>query len=112
MLALGDDMPKDPFYWSRDWRAFRQRILNRRATCEVPGCGKPAEQVDHILSRANGGAELDPANVQALCGPHHSSKTVQADGGFGRRATGEADLRARGCDAAGNPIDPRHRWNR
>jgi hypothetical protein len=33
---------------------------------------------DHIVEVADGGALLDPANGQCLCGAHHTLKTVRA----------------------------------
>jgi 5-methylcytosine-specific restriction endonuclease McrA len=36
-----------------------------------------ATDVDHIVPIAAGGAEFDRANLQGLCGPHHSSKTAK-----------------------------------
>jgi 5-methylcytosine-specific restriction enzyme A len=33
---------------------------------------------DHIRELADGGAPLDPANGQALCGSHHTAKTMAA----------------------------------
>jgi 5-methylcytosine-specific restriction enzyme A len=33
---------------------------------------------DHVVELADGGAALDPANGQALCGSHHTAKTMLA----------------------------------
>jgi 5-methylcytosine-specific restriction endonuclease McrA len=49
------------------------------------GCGQPATDVDHIVSRAAGGSD-DHANLQSLAHGHHSRKTVLHDGGFGHFA--------------------------
>ena len=105
-------MSSDPFYWSVAWRQFRARILDQRPTCEVPGCTEKATQVDHVVTRAQDRSrELDPTNVQALCRRHHSSKTFQVDGAFGRRIKRPEDFRPRGCDANGIPMGS-HRWRK
>ena len=44
-------------------------------TCEREGLVTQASQVDHIVPLRNGGARLDPANLQSLCASHHSRKT-------------------------------------
>jgi 5-methylcytosine-specific restriction endonuclease McrA len=40
--------------------------------CEQEGFeASPADDVDHIIPIEDGGARLDPANLQALCKRHH-----------------------------------------
>lgn len=102
-------MPGDPFYWSPGWRQARAKYLSAHPVCEVPRCGKPTKHVDHKVSRARGGAALDPNNFMALCHSHHSEKTARKDGGFGHKA---GTVGFRGCDERGYPIDPGHPWNR
>lgn len=102
----------DPFYLSPSWRDFRRTVLRERQTCAVPGCNRKPTHLDHIKPRRQGGAPLDRANVQALCHNHHSAKTAGSDGGFGNPVSPGKPLRVPGCDAAGNPIDPGHRWRR
>lgn len=103
-------MPSDPFYRSQPWRRLRAITLRDFPACQVPGCPQPSSHVDHVQTRRQSPhRELDPSNVQALCVSHHSSKTAQADGGFGNRR-GVAVLRVKGCDANGVPLDPSHRW--
>lgn len=73
--------------YGRDWRALRQKFLRANplcAQCEKRGRIKPAVEVDHIIPLTQGGPRMDPRNLQALCRPCHSSKTVREDGGFGR----------------------------
>ncbi|TDD47945.1 HNH endonuclease [Saccharopolyspora elongata] len=53
--------------------AFKAEHLRLEPNCR--GCGRPAEQVDHILPLAKGGAMFDHANAQSLCGPCHNVKT-------------------------------------
>lgn len=43
----------------------------------------PSLHVDHITPLARGGTNAR-RNLQALCGPCHSTKTARQDGGFGR----------------------------
>ena len=84
--AYSPPMPQDPFYASPAWRSVRAAVLTAQPRCAVPGCPAAARHVDHIVARAAGGAALDPANLRGLCHPHHSSKTVLGDGGFGRHS--------------------------
>lgn len=65
------------------WRALRARYLKLHPYCEWPACGEAARDVDHIVPKAQGGAD-EWDNLQALCHAHHSHKTVTRDGGFGR----------------------------
>ncbi|WP_423804552.1 HNH endonuclease [Novosphingobium lindaniclasticum] len=41
--------------------------------------------LDHKQERKDGGADLDPANLEWLCQPHHNRKTAEARA---RRARG------------------------
>jgi 5-methylcytosine-specific restriction protein A len=70
------------FYASAAWRGARKRHLREHPHCMV--CAQPANIVDHILSRAEGGADLDPANLQSLCRSCHGRKT-QAESHRGRK---------------------------
>lgn len=72
---------RDPFYGSAYWRKVRFRKLVRYPACER--CGKMATDVNHRVSRADGGTECD-ANLESLCHSCHSKHTVACDGGFGR----------------------------
>lgn len=81
----------DPFYKSQEWLDLRDTLLRQRGRrCEK--CGKTAEDdgapvrliADHIVERKDGGAELDPGNIQFLC---------VAEGGNGRPQSG----RSGGC---------------
>jgi len=63
------------------WPVLRARYLARHPFCAT--CRQPATQVDHIISRARGGADED-SNYMALCASCHSRKTVREDGGFGK----------------------------
>jgi 5-methylcytosine-specific restriction enzyme A len=52
------------------WRKVRAQVLKRdRNRCQLrePGCTGQATQVDHIVNVADGGAPLDPKNLQSAC---------------------------------------------
>jgi len=65
------------------WRRMRLMVLRRQPLCQWPGCNEIATQVDHIVPLVQGGPNK-LSNLQALCASHHSMKTNQCDGGFGR----------------------------
>lgn len=69
-------------YGSR-WQRLRLLILARDPVCRYPGCGQLSTDVDHIVPRSKGGTD-EENNLQGLCHEHHSLKTAQEDGGFGR----------------------------
>lgn len=52
-------------------------VLRREPLCRR--CGHEASQVDHIRPIRQGGARLDPENLQALCHSCHSRKTRTED---------------------------------
>jgi len=64
------------------WRARRDAFIEQHPVCCVPGCGRPTDEVDHVVPKARGGAD-DESNWQPLCQTHHSAKTCREDGGFG-----------------------------
>lgn len=80
----------EAFYLSKDWRGLVARLIARRGrVCE--GCGKSREDDgspvrligDHIVERRDGGADLDPANVQLLCSAAGGDGRPHADGARG-----------------------------
>lgn len=56
------------------WQKLRKWKLATDPFCA--SCGGSANQVDHIQPIADGGARLDPANLQSLCISCHSKKTA------------------------------------
>lgn len=54
------------------WARIRRTILREEPLCRV--CGYPADEVDHIIPKANGGSERRE-NLQPLCKSCHSKKT-------------------------------------
>lgn len=62
--------------YDKRWQRLRLMVLRGEPLCRQ--CGAPATDVDHIVPRAQGGAdELD--NLQALCHSCHSRKTNRED---------------------------------
>lgn len=54
-----------------EWRRVRRVVLardGRRCRVRLLGCRGVANEVDHIVPVADGGARLDPANLRASCG--------------------------------------------
>lgn len=101
-------MPRDPYYNTKEWQALRiQAIARDGGMCTVPGCRSVAKVVDHVKSRASGGADT-LANVRSLCRLHDNQVKEGRDGI--RRMGGKA--RVVGCDKDGWPLDPEHDWNK
>ncbi|WP_243063201.1 HNH endonuclease [Humibacter sp. RRB41] len=82
-----------------NWAEIRSRILKRDGgRCQwVRGdtqrkCLRPATDVDHRISSADGGTD-DDSNLQSLCGWHHRWKSSHEGGqasGAARRAHKQA----------------------
>jgi hypothetical protein len=99
-------MPGDPFYRTPAWRALRLAALKRdRYRCVVPGCNARATHVDHIVARRDGGPDV-LSNLRCLC-KSHDNMIMQGSSGM-RRSGGQ--LRVKGCDTEGMPLDPAHWW--
>jgi 5-methylcytosine-specific restriction endonuclease McrA len=82
---------RDQFYISREWRALVAHIKRERGNrCERCGAAGPYIQGDHRVERKDGGAPLDPLNVQLLCLTCHNRKT--ADAVKARKSKGWHDL--------------------
>jgi 5-methylcytosine-specific restriction endonuclease McrA len=74
-------MPGDAWLTSSTWRRMRLLVLDRdRNRCQIRGrnCRGWATQVDHIVSRADGGALFDPANLRASCAPCNGGRAADA----------------------------------
>jgi 5-methylcytosine-specific restriction protein A len=70
--------------YGADWRSARKRYITANPTCEVPGCGKPATDVDHRDGAGPYGAGGNAThNLMSMCHGCHSRKTAKVDGGFG-----------------------------
>lgn len=74
-------------YATKQWQDIRRLVLRSSPLCVV--CKKAgrfvaAEHVDHIKPHKGDEATFfDVENLQSLCKPCHSRKTVTEDGGFG-----------------------------
>jgi hypothetical protein len=77
----------DAHYLTEEHKEWRKQVLgNAGNRCEAIEngfrCTKAAPEsrmfADHIVERRDGGALLDPANGQCLCGAHHTKKTAAA----------------------------------
>lgn len=65
------------------WDKLRKQIMRRDCglcqVCKAHGKLTPAVAVDHIKDKALGGTD-DPSNLQAICEPCHTAKTMAAQG--------------------------------
>ena len=75
-FARRDD-PMRQLYRSAAWRRLSEQARQEQPWCSVPGCGFTDLTADHIVSPVDGGAPLDPANVQVLCRGHQNRKGDQ-----------------------------------
>lgn len=97
------------------WRALARQVLTRDPHCRGQ-CGgiNRSSIADHIRAVKDGGAALDPDNVQGLCRPCHRLKSRIEQGERGELA-GDVQQRSalvQGVDpATGIPLDPQHPWN-
>jgi len=91
-----------PINWGRkgagrtstpEHKAWRRAVLDRdhwRCQVQGPRCTRKATQADHILNVANGGAEHDLNNGQAICAECHRDKTQAEAAQALRRRYGKA----------------------
>lgn len=74
--SVGAKARKYPKSWDRLSTATRlEEPLCRM--CLAVGKTTPADCVDHIVPKAEGGSIHDPANLQPLCRTHHDQKTAR-----------------------------------
>lgn len=73
------------FYSTPEWKALRAQLIRQRgAACEgtehSPAASRTGHRLfaDHVIELRDGGAPLDPTNVQLLCGACHTRKTAAA----------------------------------
>lgn len=69
---------RQAFYSTARWKRARAAQLIKEPLCRhcmAQGRVTPAAMADHIIPRVDGGADLDPDNLQSLCLPCHNRKT-------------------------------------
>lgn len=104
----------DRIYSTAQWKRLRRLHLSRSPFCIH--CAERniitmATVVDHITPISAGGAAYPSHDgLASLCVPCHSRKTARGVEAGAARTTRAAGIR-KGCDAAGNPMDPTHPWN-
>jgi 5-methylcytosine-specific restriction endonuclease McrA len=85
---------------SKRWRSIRAQVLAEQPHCEEclrNGKRTVGNQVDHIDGQASKAEDYRRSNLQTLCEPCHSSKTM-------REQNRERGYRLTvGCDADGFP---------
>lgn len=75
----GYQSSNDPFYQTKEWKAFRRNYLNTYPLCTI--CDEHDEVVeatvlDHRIPINKGGAKWDYNNLQGLCKKHNAIKTA------------------------------------
>ena len=102
-------MAKWPYNSSR-WKRLRQAKLRDQPLCEAcPGITL-ASHVDHVHAISDGGLPFPGlGGLRSLCHSCHSQKTARGPEA-GAVKTSRPIQPRKGCDAQGNPIDPRHPW--
>lgn len=88
------DKDAQAFYDSPAWRAVRRQKLREQPCCEEclrQGKITPATLVDHIVPIRQGGARLDFRNLQSLCQPCHSAKSIKEGSRYGSNRTREGE---------------------
>ena len=64
---------------SAEYKRVRLLVLDRdgwRCKIRGPHCHGWADQVDHVIPRADGGALFDPTNMRAACRPCNNGRNV------------------------------------
>jgi 5-methylcytosine-specific restriction protein A len=81
------DDPAHTFYSSAAWRAARAAHLSAEPLCREHrkrGQVVAADTVDHIVPMRKGGPPFDDSNLQSLCAPCHSAKSIKEGSRYGR----------------------------
>jgi 5-methylcytosine-specific restriction endonuclease McrA len=92
-----------------------KRLILDNYRCQMCRCsirGKGKAIVDHIQTRRDAPQlELDINNLRSLC-RSCDGKRHGAEKSAGQRAKlGSKSHKTYGCDAQGNPLDPKHPWS-
>lgn len=57
--------------YGRAWKRIRDKFVDANPTCAI--CGKPTEEVHHIVSVFEGGANHSKENLMAVCHECHAA---------------------------------------
>jgi 5-methylcytosine-specific restriction endonuclease McrA len=79
----------DPRLDTQAYKRVRRYVLLRdRFACQIrgPKCKGYATCVDHVISRADGGDVLDPANMRAACVPCNGGRAADRTNAMRRAA--------------------------
>jgi 5-methylcytosine-specific restriction protein A len=108
--SVGAKARKYPKSWDRLSTATRlEEPLCRM--CLALGKTTPADAVDHIVPKSEGGSIHDPANLQPLCRQHHDQKTARDNARGTARGKFPANVRiVTGPPAAGKSTFVRERF--
>jgi 5-methylcytosine-specific restriction endonuclease McrA len=85
------------YYGTMKWRVLARQCIALNPICATPGCHAPAVHADHIVPRAQGGAD-SLANLRGLCLSCHGTRR------------GTAEPVAKGAHLDGTPRDAGHWW--
>lgn len=102
-------MAKWPYNTAR-WQRLRLAHLSLEPMCR--GCAERggltlANTVDHVKAIRDGGHAFPGHDgLASYCGACHSAKTARG----GEAGAARTTKPRRGCDANGEPLDPRHPW--
>jgi len=91
-------------YDTARWKQMRRAQLQREPLCRMckqRGVVRAATVADHeVPHKGDERLFFDAENLQSLCDDDHTvTKARQEHRGY-----------LQGCDAAGMPLDPKHRW--
>lgn len=97
-------------YSTARWQRLRKAHLSLEPLCRA--CAPRlvlADTVDHVVAISDGGPAFPGHDgLTSYCTACHSAKTARgAEAGAAR-----TNKPRRGCDAAGNPLDPAHNWSK
>jgi len=61
------------------WTKVRNAFIRDHPSCQWPGCGARADEVDHVVPvRVDPSRRLDVTNLRSLCLHHHRSVSARA----------------------------------
>ena len=62
-------------YGTARWQRMRRIVMERDGwRCQVAGCDRSADAVDHVISLEDGGSPYSLMNLRAICTFHNSSR--------------------------------------